>query len=102
MSQDSEFVYSEHAGDKSYAELLAQFADAILQTKAKLQILHRHQQIAQLQRQVHQLKGAGGGYGFPGLTMAARNVEIACKSNDAAAIEQTLNDLITYIDRLRF
>ena len=53
---------------------------------------------AELQRTVHQLKGAGAGYGFPDLTRLAASAEDALKQSApreqiTAAVEQ----LISYI-----
>jgi HPt (histidine-containing phosphotransfer) domain-containing protein len=54
--------------------------------------------IEELRRLVHQIKGAGGGYGFPKLTEAAALAESCVKSNGGAeAIEREVQALIELI-----
>ena len=46
-----------------------------------------------LQRLAHQLKGAGGGYGYPSLTEAAKILEDTAKAKDVEAANLALNEL---------
>ena len=47
-----------------------------------------------LRRLAHQLKGAGGGYGYPLLTEQARKLEDATKAADVEAERLALNELM--------
>lgn len=53
-----------------------------------------------LARKAHQLKGAGGGYGFPGLSESASRLENACEAQDFSAIASGFEDLLALIDRI--
>ena len=53
------------------------------------------QDIGALKRAVHQLKGAGGGYGFPGVTDLAGAAEKQITDGQPlAAVETQIRDLI--------
>ncbi len=74
---------------------------------ARLSLLLEERNLNELKRMAHQLKGSGGGYGFPQLTESAGIAEqaaaaaIANGSNDAEAALQrvvsTVNDLLATI-----
>ncbi|MCK4275247.1 MAG: Hpt domain-containing protein [Phycisphaerae bacterium] len=46
-----------------------------------------------LQRLAHQLKGAGGGYGYPSLTETAEVLEDAARAKDAEAAKLAFSEL---------
>jgi HPt (histidine-containing phosphotransfer) domain-containing protein len=48
----------------------------------------------ELQRLAHRLKGAGGSYGYPELTEAARGLEVAARAGDVEAAGIALGRLI--------
>jgi HPt (histidine-containing phosphotransfer) domain-containing protein len=48
----------------------------------------------------HSMKGAGGGYGFAGITDIGKHLEDAAKIKDASAIRTGLEDLETYLNRV--
>ncbi len=48
----------------------------------------------------HNMKGSGGGYGFPKLTELGAAIESAAKLKDSGAIETRIQDLSAYLDRL--
>ena len=48
----------------------------------------------------HNMKGSGGGYGFPRLTELGAAIESAAKVRDAGAIETRLHDLATYLEEV--
>ncbi len=72
-------ITSEFADDPDMAILIAEFV-ASLPASAHA-ILDRLDQgaIEQARTMAHQLKGAGGGYGFPQVTDAARAVDAAIR-----------------------
>ena len=93
-------ITSEFAGDPDMAILIAEFV-ASLPGRAHA-ILDRINQgaIDQARALAHQLKGAGGGYGFPQVTAAARAVELAIREkrlDDAHTAAQALVALCTRV-----
>lgn len=93
-------VRSTLADDGDFADLLRAFADTIPQKREAVRALHREGAVDQLRVWAHQLKGAGGGYGFPGLTEAATELEGACDAHDADRINQAVEYLIDYLNRI--
>ncbi len=100
VSTDSP-VYSSFAEDDDFGELLEYFFAALPERRTLLQESRQDGNIEQLRTQAHQLKGAGGGYGFPGLSETASRLEDACKQDNHDAIDETLDRLIQYLDRIR-
>ena|SRR3989338_4187854 len=48
----------------------------------------------------HQMKGAGGGYGFEGITKIGADLEVRAKEGDSAGVQKALDDLSDYLQRL--
>jgi HPt (histidine-containing phosphotransfer) domain-containing protein len=48
----------------------------------------------------HSMKGAGGSYGFDAITGIGKSLEQAAEDRDAERIEQSLQELSVYLDRL--
>jgi HPt (histidine-containing phosphotransfer) domain-containing protein len=93
-------ITSDFADDPDMAILIAEFV-ASLPTRAHA-ILERIDGglIDQARALAHQLKGAGGGYGFPQVTTAARAVELAIREkrlDDAHTAAQALVALCTRV-----
>ncbi len=93
-------VRSTLADDSEFAELLRTFAETIPQKRQTVRALHREGSLDQLRARAHQLKGAGGGYGFPGLTEAAAELERACEAQSADRIAQGVECLADYLNRI--
>jgi histidine phosphotransfer protein HptB len=91
---------SQFADDADFGEVLGAFVDALPERRHSLAELHRAGSFDELGRQAHQLKGAGGGYGFPELSAAAAELQHACRAQDAARIRQTLAELLDLLDRV--
>jgi HPt (histidine-containing phosphotransfer) domain-containing protein len=49
----------------------------------------------------HDMKGAGGGYGFRGISEIGSRLEEAAKNGDHATIEDCIHDLSDYLRRVR-
>ncbi|MBX7059410.1 MAG: Hpt domain-containing protein [Leptospirales bacterium] len=66
------------------------------------QILERcaAQAFEDVQRLGHNLKGSGGGYGFPEITSFGQKIEAAAKARDQAALKQHAAALGQYLDRV--
>ncbi|MCG9968857.1 Hpt domain-containing protein [Pelotomaculum terephthalicicum JT] len=48
----------------------------------------------------HSMKGVGGGYGFDAVTDLGASIEQAAKNKDAAEINNLIDELMTYLDRV--
>lgn len=49
----------------------------------------------------HRMKGTGKSYGFATISRIGASIEQAAHQNDAASIEQLVNDLAAYLDRVK-
>lgn len=94
-------VYSEFANDADFEELLEMFAETIVERKDVLQQQFSDGNLAEMRVTAHQLKGAGGGYGFSGLSDVAADLEQACQENDIDRVGQTLDRVLEYMGRIR-
>jgi PAS domain S-box-containing protein len=81
-SSDVAPLVSEYAGDPALAEILGDFVSALSGRVRAMTDAHTNGDLDELQRLAHQLKGAGGSYGYPMLTEAAAGVEAACEKGD--------------------
>jgi HPt (histidine-containing phosphotransfer) domain-containing protein len=94
-------IHSEFADDPEFRELLEEFAAAMPVRREGLLEAHRTAAYALLRQRAHQLKGAGGGFGFPQLSELAAELEQACKADDPARIAEMLERVVGYISRIR-
>lgn len=101
-SQTTEPVYSTFADDPDFDELLELFLESIAEKRAHLTESFDGGDFEQLRTVAHQLKGAGGGYGFDGLTEVARELENACKADvaDVDRIGEELDRVFAYMSRI--
>lgn len=96
----AEPIRSEFASDPEYTDLLEMFTRALPQRKDSLRGAWQAGQTQKLRVLAHQLKGAGGGFGFEGLTRLAADLEQACKRSDVAGVGTALDQLLAYMDRI--
>ena len=68
-------LYSEMRDDPDFHELIGNFVRALPQRIQHLEQSRASDDTAALTRHAHQLKGAAGGYGYPSISDAARDVE---------------------------
>ncbi len=81
-------IRSIYEDDPDMIEIVREFADELPSRAEAVEALLRQADLGELQRLVHQLKGAGGGYGFAAVTEMAAALEQALKDGaDAAALE---------------
>ena len=99
-SQDLAPVHSEFADDPEYREILDLFAEALPERRRSLVDAFRDGDTAELGTLAHQLKGAGGGFGFRELTERATALEQACRDRDLAAIAPRLDAVLDYMQRI--
>jgi HPt (histidine-containing phosphotransfer) domain-containing protein len=93
-------ITSEFADDPDMAILIDEFVASLpMQASTILERIDGGL-IEQARALAHQLKGAGGGYGFPQVTAAARAVELAIREkrlDDAHTAAQALVALCTRV-----
>lgn len=53
-----------------------------------------------LRTRAHQLKGAGGGFGYPELTERAAALEKACVEKETVGIVESLEQIVAYLNRI--
>jgi HPt (histidine-containing phosphotransfer) domain-containing protein len=81
--------------------ILATFIAQLPEHVRKLEALLRQENLEELRRAVHQLKGAGGGYGFPTITETAAVAEQRIKASGSFdVIARQVDALITLIRRV--
>jgi PAS domain S-box-containing protein len=82
-------ILSDYADDQDMADIVADFVSGLMGRFGDLSAAHESGDLDQVVTMAHQLKGAGGGYGYPAVTTAAAKVEqLAHEKN--ADIEQRL------------
>jgi signal transduction histidine kinase/DNA-binding NarL/FixJ family response regulator len=82
MDVPMEKIRSEFADDPDMAELVTDFVGTLPTRMAELSRQLEQADFNSVQRALHQLKGAGGGYGFNGITDSAAGAELAIKNHD--------------------
>lgn len=93
-------IHSAFADDEDYAELLEMFAETLPKKRQQLQELHAKGDFDELAKFAHQLKGAGGGYGFQGMTDIARELELDCRAEETNRVQTRVETLLDYLDRI--
>jgi len=79
-------IRSAYEDDPDMLEIVREFAHELPDRIARVESLLAALDFAGLQTLAHQLKGAGGGYGFPIITEAAAALERALKSGEAEPV----------------
>jgi CheY-like chemotaxis protein/HPt (histidine-containing phosphotransfer) domain-containing protein len=90
---------SEFADDPEMQDLIEQYVDGLPEQVARLMELLKDQSLDPLRREVHKIKGAGGGYGFAELTELAAKAEKRIRAGDA--LEKITADVQTLVDHIR-
>ncbi len=85
---------SQFADDPEMRDLVDRFAGTLEESGAEMREAQRAGDHARLRALAHQLKGAGGGYGYPAITVAAANLERAALSGDEVALARLLDELL--------
>ncbi|HEY3965228.1 MAG TPA: Hpt domain-containing protein [Planctomycetaceae bacterium] len=93
-------VRSEYADDPDFRELLEEFTAAVPERRQGLIDAHRANDQKGLRTRAHQLKGAGGGFGFPQLSELAAELERACEIHDPVGTLSALEAVVDYLNRV--
>lgn len=87
-------IVSELGKDPEMLELVEEFVRALPKKAADLYEMLRQGDLDTLTRLAHQLKGSAGGYGFPMITEAARQLEQCAKdAGDPGILEQRIREI---------
>ena len=100
LDNQTEPIRSVFANDEDFAELLEMFIDSVADRRAELQSAFQQGDFESIRVISHQLKGAGGGYGFEGLTRVAANVEHNASETPDAQFSAQFDALIDYLNRM--
>ncbi len=96
----TEILLSELADDPDMGPLVSRFVGKLGPKVTLMREYLSNDQLDQLGGIAHQLKGAGGGYGFPSLSESARQLEEYAKTDtDLAKIQSAVNELATICER---
>jgi HPt (histidine-containing phosphotransfer) domain-containing protein len=81
--------------------IITEFVDGLPGEVRKITDSLEHNDMASLRRVVHQLRGAGGGYGFDSITgPATKAEELIDASGDLAIITAEIDSLIKVVRRI--
>jgi HPt (histidine-containing phosphotransfer) domain-containing protein len=99
---DTGDLVSELADDADMVELVEMFVGELSEKVANMAKSLEDQDFDTLSRLAHQLKGSGGGYGFPAITEAAKALERNAKGvQDIEALAAQVEALASLCDRAR-
>jgi HPt (histidine-containing phosphotransfer) domain-containing protein len=79
-------IRSTYEADPDMLEIVREFAHELPERIARVESLLAARAFSELQTLAHQLKGAGGGYGFPIITEVAASLERALKTGEAEPV----------------
>ena len=96
-----ETIRSTFRSDPGMAGIIAEFVGQLPQRLTEMRQAAANSQWDALQRLAHQLKGAGGSYGYACLTDTARELESHAKQEDAEAAMLALGDLAHLCERVQ-
>ncbi|MEJ2181141.1 MAG: ATP-binding protein, partial [Gammaproteobacteria bacterium] len=85
--------------DSDYKDLVDVFIKNLKSTRNKLDVAFHEQEWQLLAEMIHQLKGLGGGYGYPDITQMAGKIEFQLISNNYSEVSLLLNNMYELFDR---
>lgn len=98
----AEPIYSSFGADPLLGELVELYVGEMPDRVAALEQALAAENLDDLRRTAHQMKGAAGSYGFDCLTSAATTLEAAIKEKQSLDhIEQSLDELTSLCRRIR-
>ncbi len=99
-----DLIYSQLAqSDNDFAEIVQLFVDGLVHRLQSMQEAFEKDDLGRLRRLAHQLKGSGGGHGYPILTEKAAELEqqvISGEINEIKTGLAELADLIAHVQVL--
>ena len=91
LPANQQTIRSSLAGDPQLSKVVENFIARLPKLINEIQSLFRDGQLSDLRRAAHQLKGAGGSYGLPQLSLAADRLEQSLTTTES--LSQTTKDL---------
>ena len=88
-----EAIQSSFQDDPDMADIVAKFVEQLASRVEDMHQAHRHGDWDSLRRLAHQMRGAGGSYGYQQLTEEARELEAHAKGEDVEAAALSLGRL---------
>lgn len=93
-------IQSEFATDPDMIELIDTFISELPGKISQLKTHWQEQQLDDVQRMAHQLKGSSGGYGFPTLGAAAAEVEKSLLALGEGSSRSSTSELRSKLEEL--
>jgi HPt (histidine-containing phosphotransfer) domain-containing protein len=98
-------IRSEFAADPDLADLVVEFVTSLHEHAAALREAFDQGDRASIVRRSHQIKGSGGGYGFPQIGVSAGAVELAARAlqgdRGLESLRASVDELIDLCTRAR-
>jgi histidine phosphotransfer protein HptB len=102
LQPEDHVLVSQLAGDPDLRELIEQFVTELPERLANIRMAACAGNLPEVARLAHQLKGAGGSYGFPEISEGASELERAARLfQPGADVSRTLDWLTTICQRIR-
>lgn len=86
--------------DPSFADLVTEFVDGLDDRAKAIQEAIDTQAFDMVKSLSHQLKGAGGGYGYPALSQTAAQLEQRAHAEDDTQCRELLDELRSLLARI--
>lgn len=100
MTNNFEPIYSSLASDPDYADLVKDFASEFPLKAETIRQCVAEKNLVLLQRTIHQMRGACGGYGFPTLTESAGKVDERLKAGQTLeSVEASITEFLNMLAR---
>ncbi len=94
-------IHSTLASDPDFSDLVVEFVAGMPSRIREIKSYREKMDKLQLQRAIHQLRGACGGYGFSQLTEIATSIEESMKSGARMeSIEPRLDEFLEMLSRI--
>jgi len=93
-------VFSELLDDPGLASVVEKFIASLPDKTTSLTEAARQQDWDTLKDEAHQLKGLGGGYGYPEITQLAAKLEFQILNKNQLEIESLIASLNAYCERI--
>jgi HPt (histidine-containing phosphotransfer) domain-containing protein len=101
QQNSSEFISELPIESLPFAELVCEFIERARGKMVELRVAQSENNIAQIAKLAHWMKGSGGMAGFPKLTEYSRELEYSVKKSDSQAIENNLTMIEALVSRLQ-
>lgn len=99
-SVESPPIFSPMSSDPDMLELVEEFVDHLKTRVSSLEVAFASDNLTELTRLAHQLKGASGGYGFDVIGQAAAQLEQSAKAADSVGqVSAELEEVIALCRR---